>query len=408
MDWEAHLNARAKRLVPSVIREMMQRASKPGVISFTAGQPSEDLYPVDALDAALQKVLREEPGLLAYPDSLGDIKLREWIAWWLKAQCVVPEGISERNIVLTTGSQEGINIVSQLFLDEGDAVVVEAPSYPEAMLSFSKEGAGFLTVPFDDDGPDPAALERLLSSRKVSFFYTIPTFQNPTGRSTTSERKRDVLAVLRKHETILIEDDPYRFLWYDQMPELPYSAVAEDGDRIISLGSFSKIVVPGVRCGWMILPEILAPKVAMLRLTFELGLPAFLQRAVFSVVSGPSFAGHLERLRQVYSERRDALSDALSKLAGNKGVSFERPGGGFFIWGHAPEIRSIEFARFAAEEEAVGVIPGSVFFANPGDGETALRFSFANVAPEQAWEGVKRFVRALERYRSGEGRAGTK
>ena len=291
MDWEAHLNARAKRLVPSVIREMMQRASKPGVISFTAGQPSEDLYPVDALDAALQKVLREEPGLLAYPDSLGDIKLREWIAWWLKAQCVVPEGISERNIVLTTGSQEGINIVSQLFLDEGDAVVVEAPSYPEAMLSFSKEGAGFLTVPFDDDGPDPAALERLLSSRKVSFFYTIPTFQNPTGRSTTSERKRDILAVLRKHETILIEDDPYRFLWYDQMPELPYSAVAEDEDRVISLGSFSKIVVPGVRCGWMILPEILAPKVAMLRLTFELGLPAFLQRAVFSVVSGPSSSG---------------------------------------------------------------------------------------------------------------------
>ncbi len=408
MDWEAHLNARAKRLVPSVIREMMQRVSKPGVISFTAGQPSEDLYPVDALDAALQKVLREEPGLLAYPDPLGDVMLREWIAWWLKAQCVIPEGISERNIVLTTGSQEGINIVSQLFLKEGDAVVVEDPSYPEAMLSFSKEGAELLTAPFDGDGPDPAALEKILSSRKVSFFYTIPTFQNPTGRSTTAERKREILAVLRKHDTILLEDDPYRFLWYDQMPELPYSAIAEKGDRIISLGSFSKIVVPGVRCGWMILPEILAPKVAMLRLTFELGLPAFLQRAVFSVVSGPGFAGHLERLRQVYSERRDALSDALSKLAGNKGLSFERPGGGFFIWGHAPEIRSIEFARFAVEEEAVGVIPGSVFFANPGDGETELRFSFAKVAPERAWEGADRFVRALERYRAGEGRAGTK
>ena len=404
MEWEGYLNAKANRLFPSVIQEMMQRASKPGVVSFTAGQPSGDLYPVDALRGAIDKTLHDAPELLAYPDSLGDAKLREWLAWWLKGQCVVPESVTERNIVLTTGSQEGLSIAADLFISPGNAVIVEDPTYPEALLAFSREGAELLTVPFDDDGPDPEALERILSTRRASFFYTIPTFQNPSGRSTTLGRKREILDILRRHGTLLLEDDPYRFLWYDEMPDPPYAAVAGDGDRIISLGSFSKTVVPGIRCGWVILPERLVPKVAMLRLTFEIGLPTFLQRAVFSVVSGPSFATHLERLRQVYSERRNALSDALARFTDNCGFSFPFPKGGFFIWGSAEGIDSLEFSRFAAEEERVGVIPGSIFHVRPGDGTTFLRFSFATVSPEQSWEGAGRFARALERYHAGEGR----
>jgi 2-aminoadipate transaminase len=263
-----------------------------------------------------------------------------------------------------------------------------------------KEGLELAGVELLPDGPDIGLMEKLLSDRKVKVFYTIPTCQNPTGFTTSHEKKLQILDLARKHDFLVIEDEPYRDISFDAAPQGSYLAAAGDDDRVLYMGSFSKTIAPGLRCGWIVAPEPLVEVLLKLRTAGTLCLPDIVQQAVYEFVSEGDFGEHLKYICEVYRKNRDAMIDSLRRLAGPEGLEINVPSGGFFIWGKIPWIRDIErFVLFAMKEEKVAVIPGMHFFPEKGKGMDALRFSFARVTPEMAEEGAKRMRDALIKYR---------
>ncbi len=399
MTWQKLYNERVRSLTPSIIQEMRDLISVPGTISFAAGEPSSELYPVTELRSAFGKVLENSPELLAYASPAGDPCLREWISSWLYRKGYSLEEKGSDRILLTNGSQAGLNLLSLMFLEKGKKIVLEDPSYTEAMLTFSKEGVQLLTVPMDDEGPVPDLFEKVVREEKPELYYTIPTFQNPSGISVSEKRKLQILDIADRYGVRIIEDDPYRQLWFDSAPPSTYLALSEDSENIIYLGSFSKIIAPGIRCGYALLPPEVMKKAMELRVLLEIGLSSVLQRSVFEFLSTSDFEAHLVHLREVYRSRRDAMVNSLNKNIVPHGMDLGVPEGGFFIWGRIPGIDTSEFARFAAKEEKIGTVPGSGFFAVPDHGREFLRLSFAQVTPEEAEEGSQRLSRALIRYK---------
>lgn len=398
LNWNRLFNSRMERLNPSVIQEMMSLISRPGCISFTAGEPSMDLHPMEKLRQAINETLFSNPEVLAYSDPSGDPELRAWISAWLKKKGYASFEPGMERILLTNGSQAGLNFLSLMFLTEGDKILVEDPSYTEAILSFGKEGVAFLPVPLEEEGPDLDVMEDFLKKNRVSFFYTVPTFQNPSGRSISKEKKMKILELAEKYDFLIVEDDPYRELWYDSSPPATFLSLSSDNERVIYLGSFSKIVAPGVRCGYMVLPLSVMAKASDLRVAIEINLPSLIHKALLKVVDDPIFPLHLDNLRSTYRARRDCMVRDVSEFLAPLGFRFSIPQGGFFLWGSMNELDGLEFSRYAAIHEKIGVIPGEGFFVG-GGGKDYLRFSFAQVLPEQSREGMLRLERAFRGFR---------
>lgn len=401
VNWNSRFSTLAReRLKASLIGEMIKLVAKHKAISFTAGEPSADLFPLEELSASMQKAFKN-PGFFGYyPHNEGLLELREWIVNWMRADGLLPEWVDAGNILLTNGSQEGISLATETFIDEGDLIALESPTYPEALLTFTKQGAGFVSVATDKDGIIPSSLENLLTGNRVKFLYTIVSFQNPSGCTTTTERRREVLELCRKHDVVILEDDPYHYLRYEGTAPESYIRLAGDDDRVIFMGSFSKIVAPGVRCGWMVAPSAVMPKLNHLRVSSEISLPASMQYALFDFMNGRDLEAYFGHLQNTYRVRRDALVASLRKHLVPLGLEFDVPEGGFFLWGRIPGLEDmIGFARYAIETEKIGFIPGTIFFADEGTGLDTIRFSFAKVNPEMAEEGALRLARALKAYR---------
>jgi len=390
-----------ERIKPSAITEMMILAKKHNAISLTAGEPSSEMYPVDLLRETVEKALKD-PGILSYyPLSTGITELREWIAEWMKEDGLLPNSYDGEKVIMTNGSQDGLNLVSEAFIEPGDVVLTESPTYPEALLAFGKEGAKLVSVPVDKDGPIIDEMERVLSQNKVKLFYTIVNFQNPSGCVTTDERKKRILELASRFGFLIIEDDPYRYLRYEGRQEGSYIKMAQDENMVIYLGSFSKIIAPGIRCGFMVLPSAIVSQMGELMLATKLSLPAFLQRAVWDLLQNLDMKAHLAKLADTYRTRRDALHRFLQENAAPQGITYDLPKGGFFIWARVPWLKdSFDFAKFAVLEEKVGVVPGAAFYPDALTADrSTLRLSFAKVPPETAEEAGKRLGRALARYK---------
>jgi len=397
------LASRSLLLHDSAIQDMIELVHTSGALSFTAGEPSADLIPDRDICKGLCDAFAKENELMGYyHDSSGLVELREWIAKWMKSGDLLPDDLDWRNVLLTTGSQEGISLVSDALIDPGDVVAVENPSYPEAFLAFEKNGAIIKGVPFDEEGPSPEVLEHIASAENIKFFYTIPCFQNPSGSVTSLNRRKAILKVAQKCGFLILEDDPYRHLWFEGPPPASYISLPENDGRVIYLGSFSKVVAPGVRCGWIVASDWIYSTLHRLRVASTLNLPAILHQGVLEFLQKGDFLDHLEKLRKTYSSRRDGLVNSLQKHFRNSEFRFEIPRGGFFLWGDMAGLDDAEaFAKFAVEEEGVGIIAGKVFSAEPEKVRNgALRLSFAKVSPEEAEEGCRRLERALSKYRS--------
>ncbi len=395
------LGARHARLYDSAIQDMIELVHSSGALSFTAGEPSIDLMPEQDLRKALFKAFENARELMGYyHDSSGLVELRDWIAEWTKNEGLLPRHLNWENILLTTGSQEGLSLFTEAVIDQGDVVAVENPSYPEAFLAFAKEGASIETVPIDDEGPSTEALENLASRGHVKFFYTIPCFQNPSGSVTSLERRKEILELAKHYNFLVLEDDPYRNLWFEEAPPTSYISLHENDGRVIYLGSFSKVVAPGIRCGWIAAPEWIFKTLHRLRVATTLNLPAILHLGLLEFLQSGGFTGHLERLRKAYRARRDGLVEALHKHFNKSEFRFEIPKGGFFLWGEAPGLKdSDSFVKFAIQNEGVGVIAGKTFSPYPAKAnEGTIRLSFAKVSPEEADEGCERLKRALSKY----------
>ncbi len=402
-DFRYQLSTMAKeRLDPTEIGIMIKLAIKNKAISLTAGEPSADLYPTEELKKAFAAMF-DDLSLLGYAkEDYGYRGLRDWITERMKADSLAPDWVTSDNILLTNGAGEAIELVAETLIDPGCTVLVEAPTFTETLLTFRKQGANCVGVPSDDDGIIPEEFEKLLKTRGARFLYTIPNFQNPSGRTSPLSRREAILEIARRHDVPIFEDDPYHYLSYDGEPPLSYLKLAGDDKRVLHSNSFSKLIAPGIRCGWLVVPDAIIPHLNALRVSAGLTRPAILQKGVCDYLTSTDFAGRVKFLRGAYRKRRDGMMRAIEKHLAPLGVRSNHPKGGFFVWCEADFIGDMTaFARFAVENKKVGIIPGSAFYTadQARDGRGAFRLSFAKVDPATADEGLRRLAEAVTEYK---------
>jgi 2-aminoadipate transaminase len=392
-----------ERIGTSEIGEMISLVERHGAMSFGAGEPSADMFPKEEIREAMARAFREDDVWGYHHDEFGLIGLREWIAARMSEDGMLPGWAGAENIIVTNGGGEAMSLVTEALIDPGSVILVESPTYTESLLTFRKQGAVCVPVDSDDRGIIPEALERAASSNPARFLYTIPNFQNPSGRTTPPDRRARILEILRAHGVALVEDDPYHYLSYDGEPPESYMSLAGDDRRVIHCNSFSKTIAPGLRCGWAVIPDALIGAITALRVSSGLGRPLAIQRGILNYLTSTDFKGRIRALRAEYSARRAAMLSAIEKFLLPLGVKTNRPGGGFFIWGDlAPGISAREFARYAVTEKKIAVIPGTAFYpAGEGKGDGSFRLSYAKVPANMIDEGMNRLADAYRAYRPG-------
>ena len=374
---------RAERLNPSTIREILKITERPGIISLAGGLPSADTFPVAAMREATTRVLRDTPReALQYAASEGFPPLREWVA-----QEMVGHGlkVDADQVLITTGSQQGLDLVGKVLIDPGSAVAVESPTYLGALQAFAPYEPEFVAIEGDDDGPLPDALDgAVLGSQRARFVYLLPNFQNPSGRCVSAARRRALVARAGALGLPIVEDNPYGDLWFDEAPPPPLSASA--GDAAIYLGSFSKVLAPGLRLGSVIAPRLLYPKLLQAKQAADLHTPGFNQRVVHEVIKDGFLLDHVPTIRARYKLQRDAMAAAL-KAHMPAGCRWNTPVGGMFFWLNLPA--HIDAAALLPRAVAAGMafVPGATFFPHGGHANT-LRLSFVTAAPAQIEQAV--------------------
>jgi len=397
----SNLGSRSHLLYDSGIKEMIEMVHRSGALSFTAGEPSEDLIQKEQLRQAICESFESSEDMMSYyHDPSGFEKLREWIVEWMNNDGLLPPGLGLKNCLLTSGSQEGLNLIAESVIDKGDLVVTEDPSYPEAFLTFSKEGARLEAVKLDGLGPSLEELEFIAKNEKIKIFYTIPCFQNPSGSVTSLCRRKAILALAQRYNFLILEDDPYRHLWFSEPPPSSYISLPENDGRIIYLGSFSKVVAPGIRCGWIVAPDWLFRTLVRLRVASHLNLPTLIHQGILNYVMTSTFFDHVAGLREAYATRRDALVQSLKLHVPESVFKFSIPSGGFFLWGKISILDDAgNFARYAIQEEGIGVLDGNIFsIGSRSVNKSAIRLSFAKIKPEEAEEGCARLAKAISKY----------
>ena len=383
------LAARAAKMNPSVIREILKVTEKPGIISLAGGLPSPKTFPVDAFARAAATVLAQDgPAALQYAASEGFPALREAVAQWL------PWDVDPAQVLITTGSQQGLDLVAKVLVDEGSRVLVETPTYLGALQAFSPMEPTIVSVASDDEGPlvDDFAATAGHDSGRARFMYLLPNFQNPTGRTMSEARRAALVAKADELGVPLVEDNPYGDLWFDQPPPAPLTARNPEG--CIYLGSFSKVLAPGLRLGYVVAPQAIYPKLLQAKQAADLHSPSFNQRLVAEVLKDGFLERHVPTIRALYKRQRDAMHAALERELASLGVTWSRPDGGMFLWARLPEgMNAIELLPEAVERN-VAFVPGAAFYAEAPDART-LRLSFVTASPAQIDAGIKALADAV-------------
>ncbi len=377
---------RAERMNPSVIREILKITEKPGIISLAGGLPSPDSFPIEAMREATALVLRDAPReALQYAASEGFAPLREWVAAHMAAQGV---HVDASQVLVTTGSQQGLDLVGKVLIDAGSMVAVEAPTYLGALQAFAPYEPEVVTVACDDDGPIP---ESLGAAKGARFLYLVPNFQNPSGRCMSETRRARLSAAARELALPIVEDNPYGDLWFDAAPPAPLASRWSEGS--VYLGSFSKVLAPGLRLGYVIAPHALMPKLLQAKQAADLHTPGFNQRVVYEVIRNGFLDQHVPTIRVRYKAQRDAMRAALEAHM-PKGCRWTVPSGGMFFWVELSE--GVDAAALLPKAVALGMayVPGAAFFAEAPRLNT-LRLSFVTVAAPEIERGVKLLAQAL-------------
>lgn len=387
------LAARAASVGASPVREILALTARPEVISFAGGLPAPELFDAAGMRAAFDAVLADEGrAALQYSTTEGDPGLRAATAARLTGRGL-PTGAEQ--LLVTTGSQQGLTLLAAALVEPGDTVLVEDPCYLAALQVFGFAGARIVAVPSDEDGPDPAALDALVARERPKLFYSVPTFQNPTGRTMTAERRRAVAEVAVRRGLWVVEDDPYGELRYEGESVPWISSYEGAADRTVLLGSYSKIMAPGLRLGWLRAPEALLRACAVAKQAADLHTSTVNQLAAARYLADRDLDAHLARVRAAYGERRDAmlagLADALPE-----GSSWNRPEGGMFLWATLPPGSDATASLKEAVAHDVAYVPGAPFFAGTPDA-AALRLCFVTSAPQEIAEGLRRLGRALRK-----------
>ena len=383
----------------SAIRELFKLLGKPGIISFAGGFPDSAMFDVAGLRDASAKALTEEPGAaLQYGATEGHEPLRTELAGLMQAKGVAVE---PNGLIVTTGSQQALDLLGKTLISPGDKVIVEGPTFLATIQCFRLYGAQLISAPIDADGVDTDALEKLIAEHKPKFVYLIPTFGNPSGATLSLERRNKVLELAVKYQTLVVEDDPYGDLYFGDPPPPSILALSKNvpGSRelIAHCGSLSKVLSPGLRIGWLIAPPELLANATMCKQFSDAHTSTFAQATAAQYLKSGRMPATLDNVRQVYGDRARAMQTALRRELGDA-IAFTPPAGGLFVWarltGAGGKLAdAAELARRAIDK-LVAFVPGAPFYAEKPDPAT-LRLSFATANLEKIDEGVARLGAAL-------------
>ena len=391
---------RLNNVETSAIRELFKLLGKPGIISFAGGFPDSAMFDVEGIRAASNAALAEEPGAaLQYGATEGYNPLREQLAAFMTTKGA--QGVAADNLIVTTGSQQALDLLGKTLISPGDKVIVEGPTFLATIQCFRLYGAELISAPIDGNGVKTDELEKLIAEHKPKFVYLIPTFGNPSGAMLSAERRKAVLEMAVKHNTLIVEDDPYGDLYFGDAPPpslLNLSAtVPGSRELLVHCGSLSKVLSPGLRVGWMIAPAELLAKATMCKQFSDAHTSTFAQATAAQYLKAGRMPNTLAHVRKVYAERAQAMGDALRKELGDA-IDFVQPQGGLFVWarltGAGGKVADGNVLAKRAIEKGVAFVPGTPFFcANPD--HATFRLSFATADADKIREGVARLGQAL-------------
>ncbi len=393
--WSHRFAQRTRTIKSSAIRELLKLTQRPEVISFAGGLPAPEVFPVQRFEEACLRVLESNAAAaLQYSTTEGYLPLRQMVASHLQRYGILA---TPDNVMITSGSQQALDLIAKLLINRGDRVLVEAPTYLGALQAFNVFGAEYVSVPTDDDGLRTDLLEEALRSGP-KFMYILPNFQNPSGVTLSLERRQELVFLADKYGVPLIEDDPYGQLRYegDHLPPLVVldreNLRRDNGytlGNVIYLSTFSKTLAPGLRLGWIVAPGEVISKLVQLKQGADLHTSTFTQIVAYEVTRDNYLDEHVKLIRNVYRERRDVMLAALDEFFPPE-VTWTRPHGGLFLWVTMPKGTDCQRLLKSAVDENVAFVPGDCFYPQEGDGLNCMRLNFSNATPEQIREGIRR------------------
>lgn len=400
--WEERYSQRSKWMSSSIIREILKFAQQPDIISLAGGWPDAALFPVKEMDQIVHDALMHNAGpALQYGVTEGYKPFRSALTELMATRGV---NITEDNVLVTSGAQQALDLVGRLLIDPGDTILVERPTYLGAIQAWRAYGAQYVTIGLDDDGMRTDLLEDVLREHQPKFIYALPNFHNPAGVTMSLERRKQLVALAKTYSIAIVEDDPYGQLRYegDHLPPLVALDAASSNapgeeylrGNVIYAGTFSKILAPGLRLGWIVAPPETARQLVMAKQGTDLHTNALSQVIAYEFYRRGLLPAQVQRILDTYRIRRDAMLEALEEYF-PPGVRWTRPEGGLFLWVMLPAgLDSVQLLKESLEEEKVAFVPGTAFFTD-GSGHDSLRLTFASSPPEIVSEGVKRLGRAI-------------
>ena len=396
-NWKELFSSAARKTRPSPVRELLKVIKQPGMISFAGGMPAPEVFPIDQFAEGSEKLVSEGTSLLQYGTTEGYDPLRSFLAKWTAPRMGREVGLDE--ILLTTGSQQVLDLFAWAMIDPGDVAIVEAPSYMAALTAFYNHGADFASVPVDGEGMVvselPALIERLRKEgKRPKFIYTIVNFQNPAGATMTVERRKELAAIAERYGLAIFEDDPYGYVRFDG-EHLPSIFSFDKAGNTIYAGSFSKILSPGVRIGWVSGPKDIIRQMAVFKQAVDLCSSPITQVLTYEYCRKGYLDSHLPNIVQDYRVKRDAMEESFRKHLAPQGITWVKPEGGFFYWLNTGNIDSGELAKKALEKK-VAILPGAPFCINPEAGVHAARINYTYSKPDVIEEGVSRLAQAIQ------------
>jgi 2-aminoadipate transaminase len=395
--WEARLATRTARMKSSIIRELLKLTVQPDIISLAGGMPAPEFFPVREFDEACHHVLNQEGQIaLQYSPTEGYLPLKEWLAETMSKYGI---WVELENILMVNGSQQGLDLIGKLFIDPDSCIVTSRPTYLGALQAWNAYEAQYNTVPLDDQGMCVDELETVLNCpKRPCFVYVLPNFHNPAGTTLPLDRRERLAEIARKHDLVIIEDDPYGELRYEGKDITPIFRLAPE--RTIYLSTFSKTLAPGIRLAWVVAPKPIIARLVQAKQGADLHTGTFVQMVVNDICQRGILRQHVKRLRKGYRQRRDTILDALEEHW-PQATSWTRPEGGLFIWARVPECINTQDFLEKAVAAKVAYVPGVAFYPYATGGANTMRLNFSNANEEQINEGIFRLGVALKKELAG-------
>jgi 2-aminoadipate transaminase len=393
MDYSQKFAAHTTHMSTSAIRELFKALATPGMISLAGGVPAVETFPAEIISKLAAEVISEVgPSIFQYGITEGELPLREAVANHLKARGIETD---PENVFISTGAQNAVDATARILLDHGDTVALEAPTFLAAIKSFKTFSPNFVSIPTDEQGVIPDELEKLASENSLKLVYLIPTFQNPSGRTVPQDRRDRIAEIAKKHDLLIIEDDPYFELRYSGDCVQPLQVLAPE--HVVYIGSLSKVLSPGLRLGYYIAPEPVAELITSVRQGVDVHANRLGQYIAAKYLGEGHLAKHLPATLELYRKRRDCMLASLEEHFSETNFRWSQPEGGMFVWMEGPDGFDAGAMYKQALEKKVAVVPGKSFFADPEKWNHTFRLNFTNVPEEKIREAIELLAEVCKR-----------